>query len=112
MIAARLSDLGHGSYAPEPVRRKNATAQLKALPRFLSEEKKALQRFSATHLQQAIKENQGRIGFFESELKPFTQSDPSAEKARQAAEPALRDFETFLQTTLATRATRDVRFAK
>jgi uncharacterized protein (DUF885 family) len=112
MIAARLSDLVHGSYAPEPVRRKNATAQLKALPRFLSEEKKALQRLSATHLQQAIKETQGRIGFFESELKAFTQSDPTAEKARQAAVAALRDFQTFLEKTPATRATRDWRIGK
>ncbi len=112
MIAARLSDLVHGSYAPEQVRRKNATAQLNALPRFLSDEKKALQRLSGTHLQQAIKENQGRIGFFESELKAFTESDQAAEKARRAALRALQDFQTFLEKIPATRTTRNWRLGK
>jgi len=112
MIAARLSDLIHGSYAPEQVRRKNVTAQLNALPRFLSDEKRALERLSRTHLQQAIKENQGRIAFFESELKAFTESDRVAEKARQGALRALQDFQAFLEKIPASRTTRDWRLGK
>src|ERR1700682_5333316 len=102
MIAARLSDMIHGNYAPEQMRRKNVTAQLTALPRFLSDQKRALQRLSQTHLQQAIKENQGRIGFFETELKAFTEVDQAAEKARQAAVRALQDYQAFLEKIPAT----------
>jgi len=107
IVATRLSDLIHGSFGTEAQRRKSVTSQLQALPRYLSQMKAALKQPSKVHLEQATKDNKGRIEFFETEVKTFTQKDPSGEKARQAAVAALRDYQTFLEKELPAKATRD-----
>ncbi|HLL52709.1 MAG TPA: DUF885 domain-containing protein [Myxococcaceae bacterium] len=107
IVASRLSDIIHGSFGTEADRRKAVTSQLIALPRFLQQQKAALKQPSKIHLDQAIKDNKGRIEFFETEVKAFTHKDVPAEKARVAAVAALRDYQAFMEKTLPARATRD-----
>ncbi len=113
IVAGRLGDIIHGDFAPEPARRKSVTAQLLALPGYLAVESKALangkRHPSKEVFEQAVKGNQGRIEFFESELKEFTASDKAGEKARVAAVAALKKYQIFLETTLVKRADGDWR---
>src|SRR5512143_1705415 len=77
IVAGRLSDMIHGDYAPEAERLRSVTAQLKALPTFIEQEMAALDRAgkhpAKEYADQAIKGNKGRIEFFETEVKAFTQ---------------------------------------
>jgi uncharacterized protein (DUF885 family) len=115
IVAGRLSDILHGDFAPEAERRKSVTAQLLALPRFLSQARAALahpsgkRRTPKIYCEHAIKENQGRIEFFDSELKEFTKSDAAAESARAAAVESLKVFQTFLEKELLPAADGDWR---
>jgi uncharacterized protein (DUF885 family) len=109
MIAERLSGFVHGTWGSKALRLKGARAQLEALPRWLEEKKKALRRVSKVHLDQAIKDNEGRIAFFETELPQLTRGDDGAERARAAAVKALRDYQAFMQRELPRRAGTDWR---
>ncbi len=111
VVAARLADVVHGDW-PEPDRLAAATAQLKALPRYLAQRKAAFGAVSKVHLDEAVKDNAGRIQFFETELAEFTRKDPAAEKARGAALAALKDHQKLLETELAKKATRSWRLGK
>ncbi len=108
VVAGRLADLVHGS-GPEGSRIAAATAQLLALPRYLTQRRRAFGAVSRVHLDQAVKDNAGRIRFFETELAELTGKDAAAEKARAAAIEALRAYQTFLEKELPARATRDWR---
>lgn len=108
IVGARLSDLIHGTFAPEAERRKSVKAQLLALPKFLAQQKAALEKPSKVHLEQAIKDNKGRIEFFNTDVKKFTQPDAASESARQGAVKALQDYQAFLEKSLP-KATRDWR---
>jgi uncharacterized protein (DUF885 family) len=109
MIASRLSDIVHGTFADEAQRRTWVKGQLLALPRLLTQAQKALVNPSRVHLDQAVKDNSGRIGFFESELKEFTQKDAKAEAARVAAVKALQGYQKFLESFPREKATHDWR---
>ena len=63
-------------------------------------------------LAQAVQDNAGRIGFFNSELKAFTAKYPDAEKARVAAVKALESYQSFLSSFPAAKATHDWRLGK
>ena len=103
VVAARLADLARGS-GPEAKRLTAAAAQLRALPRYLAQRQAAFGAVSKVHLDQAVKDNKGRIGFFETELAEFTRKDPATEKARVAALKALRAHQGFLEKELPGRA--------
>ncbi len=109
IIGARLSDIIHGTFAPEAERRKSVKAQLLALPKFLEQQKAALTQPSKVHLAQAIKDNKGRIDFFNTQVKQFTQRDPELERARAGAVKALQGYQAFLEKLPAAKATRDWR---
>jgi uncharacterized protein (DUF885 family) len=113
IVAGRLSDIIHGDFAPETERRRSVTAQLRALPTFLSQASAALERGwrhpAREYLEQAIKGNKGRIEFFETDLAAFTGKDPAAEGARQKALAALQRYQVFLETSLAKKADGDWR---
>lgn len=96
IIATRLGELVHGEFAPEKQRLAWAKAQLRRLPKLLEQEQKALTNPSRVHLDQAVKDNQGRIEFCNTELKAFTAKDAAAEQARVAAVAALEKFQKFL----------------
>jgi uncharacterized protein (DUF885 family) len=113
IVAARLSDMIHGDYAPEAVRRRSVTAQLRALPRFLAQVTGALDHGwrhpSKEYVDQGIKANRGRIEFFQGELAPFTRGDAAAEAARGKALEALQRYQSFLETSLSKKADGDWR---
>lgn len=109
MVAARLSDIVHGTWGTPAQRLKAVTSQLQALPRFLADRRKALKAVSKVHLEQAIQDNKGRLTFFETELARFTRRSGRAEAARRRAVKALRGFQAFMETDLPARATQDWR---
>jgi hypothetical protein len=63
-------------------------------------------------LAQAVKDNAGRITFFNTELKTFTAKYPDAEKARVEAVKALEAYQQFLSSFPAAKATHDWRLGK
>lgn len=110
VVAARLSDVVHGTWGTEAARRRAVTWQLTALPGWLAARQRALSGpVSKVHLEQATKDNLGRVEFFETDLAAFTKGDARAERARRAAVAALRQHQAFLAKTLPARATRDWR---
>jgi len=111
-VASRLGDLIHGTFAPESQRAKWVAAQLRALPHHLSMKQSSLVTPEPVRLAQAVKDNKGRIAFFNTELKTFTAKYPDAEKARVAAVKALEGYQEFLSSFPAAKATRDWRLGK
>ncbi|HZN92152.1 MAG TPA: DUF885 domain-containing protein [Myxococcales bacterium] len=109
IVAGRLSDLIHGTFASEEARRKSVVGQLKASPILFSQARGEVENPAPVHLEQAIKDNKGRIEFFNTELKAFTEKDPQAEKARVAALAAVVDYQKFLEAYPKAKATRDYR---
>jgi len=109
MVATRLSDIVHGEWGTPGVRLKAVTEQLAALPGWLGVKERALGKVSKVHLDQELKENPGRIEFFESDLAAFTRPDTRAEAARKEAVKALRAYQRFLEKDLPARALRDWR---
>ena len=108
-VATRLGDVIHGGYGTDAQRHVWVRAQLADLPRLLAQVQRATVHPSRVHLDQAIKDNQGRIDFFNTQLKEFTQKDPAGEKARLAAVEALGRFQKFLETFPKDKATHDWR---
>ncbi len=113
VIAGRLSDVIHGTFAPEQDRLQSVASQLAALPGYLDQVTAAL-RASKRHpakeyVDQAIKVNKGRIEFFDTELKAFTAKSPKAEVARAKAVAALQAYQLFLENELSKRADGDWR---
>ena len=111
-VASRLGHLIHGTFAPEGQRAKWMAAQLRALPHHLSMKQSSLITPEPVRLAQAVKDNEGRINFFKTELKAFTSKHPDAEKARVAAVRALESYQRFLSTFPAAKATHDWRLGK
>jgi hypothetical protein len=100
IIASRLSDIVHGTFAPEAARRKSVIAQLDALPAFLAAETDQLRHGwrhpAREYLDAAIGDNAGRIAFFKSDVAPFVKGDAAGEAALTRALAALGDYQTFL----------------
>ena len=113
IVAGRLADIIHGDFAPDAERRKSVTAQLDALPMFLTQETAALsgakRRASKEYVEQAVKGNKGRIEFFETEVKEFTAKDPIGEAARVQAIDALKKYQAYLVDDLAKQPAGDWR---
>ena len=106
IVAGRMSDIIHGDFAPEADRRRSITAQLRALPAFITQAKAALmkprgkRKTPKVYAEQAKKENVGRIEFMQTEVRDFTKDDKDAEAARVAAVEALRGYQTFVEKEL------------
>ena len=111
-VASRLGELIHGTFAPESQRAKWVAAQLRALPHHLSMKQSSLVAPEPVRLAQGVKDNAGRITFFNTELKTFTAKYPDAEKARVEAVKALESYQQFLASFPAAKATRDWRLGK
>ena len=111
-VASRLGELIHGTFAPESQRAKWVAAQLKALPHHLSMKQSSLVAPEPVRLAQAVKDNAGRITFFNTELKTFSAKYPNAEKARVEAVKALEAYQQFLSSFPAAKATHDWRLGK
>lgn len=112
IVAGRLADVMHGDFAPEAERRASVRKQLAALSRFLAQTKAAAKHPPREYLDQAIKDNKGRIEFFETELKAWIGKEAAGERAWKVAVAALRDYQKFLETDLAKRADGDWRLGR
>jgi uncharacterized protein (DUF885 family) len=112
IVAGRLSDIIHGEFAPEADRKKSVHEQLLGLPAMLAQVHTGLatgkRHVSKVYLEHAIKENKGRIEFFQTEVKEFVKDDPALPKAIAA----LEDYQKFLETELPKRADGDWRLGK
>jgi Uncharacterized protein conserved in bacteria len=111
-VASRLGGLVHGTFASEDQRVRWVTAELTGLPHHLAVKQASLVAPEPVRLQQAVKDNAGRITFFNTELKAFTQKHPEAEKARLAAVKALESYQRFLSSFPVAKATHDWRLGK
>jgi uncharacterized protein (DUF885 family) len=118
IVAGRMSDLMHGDFAPEAERRRSLTAQLRALPAFITQAEAALtkprgkRKTPKVYAEQAKKENTGRIEFMQTEVRDFTKDDKDAEAARVAAVTALKGYQTFLEKDLTPKATGEWRLGR
>ena len=97
IVAGRLADIIHGTFAPEAARKTSVVAQLGKLPAYLVTQKAALDAPPDVYLDHGIKNNAGRIEFFDKEVRAFIKGDAAAEKALADALVALRDYQTFLK---------------
>jgi len=111
-VGSRLGELVHGTFAPESQRTKWAAAELAALSQHLKVKQAALLAPDRVRLGQAVKDIAGLIGFFNTELKAFTSKHADAEKARVSALKALEEYESFLSSFPAEKATHDWRLGK
>ncbi len=113
IVAGRLSDIIHGDYKDEATRRHSVTAQLEKLPRLVEQEEAALERGwrhpSKEYADQAVKENQGRIEFFDTEVRDFCKPEPKCEAARLKARAAFESYQKYLTEKLSKRADGDWR---
>ena len=105
IVADRLSTLVHGDFAPEAERRKNAIAQLAALPRYLEQVRLAITKTKGrkapkVYVEQAIKTNLGRLEFMKTELAPFLGHERSATAVFDKAMLALSLYQKFLEHDL------------
>src|SRR5437868_8107457 len=111
IIAARISDIVHGSWGTEAERRAAVAAQLRGVARIVESRERYLtkSKVSKVHLDQAVKENAGRLAFLEKELPAFTRDDAVSETARNEAVFALQNYQTFLTKVLPNRVGADWR---
>lgn len=109
LLGGRMSDIIHGTFAPEAVRRASIVGQLEKLPAFLATIKSVTANPPKVYLEQAVQDNKGRFEFFEKEVGVFVKGDAKGEKANAAAIVALRDFQVFLEKELPSRPPRDWR---
>ncbi|TMB36530.1 MAG: DUF885 domain-containing protein [Deltaproteobacteria bacterium] len=111
IIAARISDIVHGSWGTEAERRAAVAAQLRGVARIVESRERYLtkSKVSKVHLDQAVKENAGRLAFLEKELPAFTKGDAESETARTEAVFALQNYQRFLEKVLPERVGADWR---
>jgi len=111
IIAARISDIMHGSWGTEAERRAAIADQLRGVARIVESRERYLSKskVSKVHLDQAVKENLGRLAFLQKELPEFTKGDSDAETARADAIFALQNYQRFLEKILPERVGADWR---
>ena len=93
----------------------NCIARMKEIPRVIATARQTLTRPPKTILETAIRQNRGAISFFESELFQLVGETPQLPQLKTAAEPivaALKDYQQFLESELAPRATGEWRIGK
>ena len=118
IVAGRLADLMHGDFAPEAVRKKSMVAELTALPAYLGQVEGWLARPyrggtvpagwrnpPKVYVEQAIKDNRGRIDFVRGEVGAYLGSDGKA--AVEKALLGLERFQRFLEQELLGKADGD-----
>src|SRR5207249_4002726 len=93
----------------------NAAGRIAAIPAVIAAAKQNLANPPKQHLETAILQNRGSIGFYETNLFQITgespQFSPLAEPARKAA-AVLKDYQQFLETEVLPHATGDWRLGR
>jgi uncharacterized protein (DUF885 family) len=93
----------------------NCIARMREIPRAIATAKETLTRPPKQHLETAIRQNRGAIGFYESDVFQLAGDTPQLPQLKAAATPivtALKEYQTFLEKELLPRATGDWRIGK
>jgi uncharacterized protein (DUF885 family) len=93
----------------------NCIARMREIPRAIATAKETLTRPPKQHLETAIRQNRGAIGFYESDVFQFAGGTPQLPLLKAAAAPivtALKEYQTFLEKELLPRATGEWRVGK
>jgi uncharacterized protein (DUF885 family) len=88
---------------------------MREIPRAIATAKETLTRPPKQHLETAIRQNRGAIGFYESDVFQLAGDTPQLPQLKAAATPivtALKEYQTFLEKELLPRATGDWRIGK
>ena len=93
----------------------NSIARMKEIPRVIATAKQTLTRAPKQHLETAIRQNRGAIGFYEKEVFELAGKTPQLPQLKAAAAPvvaALNDYQQFLEKEVMSRATGEWRIGK
>ncbi|MEO6951265.1 MAG: DUF885 domain-containing protein [Polyangia bacterium] len=115
VVAGRLADIMHGDFAPEAARKKSMVAELLGLPAYLTQSEGWLgkpyrgqkvptgwRNPPKVYVEQAIKDNRGRIDFIGGEVGAFLGAD--GKTAVNKALLALDHYQSFLEKELLPKA--------
>jgi len=93
----------------------NSIARMKEIPRVIATAKQTITRPPKQHLETAIRQNRGAIGFYETELFQLAGNTSQLPQLKAAAAPvvaALKDYQQFLEKEVTPRATGEWRIGK
>lgn len=103
------------STLPMDVNLRNAISRIKEIPRVVAEAKLAIENPPRSILETAILQNKGAIAFYEKEIFAIVGQTPQADELKKVtatAVDALKDYQTFLEGEVASRATGQWRLGK
>ena len=109
-----IRSLMTGTFGTSDERAKNATERLKALPKLLSQAKDSLQTPPQIHTETAIRQFEGILEWYRTELPQLIEQFPQAQRnglsdGLTKALPALQDYQSFLKNTLLPKSTGNFR---
>ncbi len=111
-ISGNIFDLLAQSSLPLEVNVSNAIARIRQVPQVLAAARQNLQNPPRVCVETAIKQNLGSIGFYEREMFAVagkTKQRAALQAAANEILPALREYQSFLETDLLPRATGEWR---
>jgi uncharacterized protein (DUF885 family) len=103
------------STLPKETNIANCIARMKEIPRVIATAKETLTHPPKQHLETAIRQNRGAIGFYETEMYQLAGETAKLDQLKAAAQPAiaaLKDYQRFLEDELMPRATGEWRIGK
>ena len=114
IISNCIRSLFAKEFAPLEERAKNAADRLKALPKYLKQAKELLKSPPPIFTETAIKQFEGIMNFYQSELPLLIEQAPEANKSKLQANlgkalPALEDYQNFLRNELLPRSSGNFR---
>jgi uncharacterized protein (DUF885 family) len=103
------------STQPRETNISNAISRMEQIPRIVATAKETLRNPPRNHVETAIRQNKGAIGFFEGELFELAGKTPqqaSLKASAQKVAACLKDYQKFLEQDLLPRANGDWRLGK
>lgn len=103
------------SRLPKETNIANAIARMKQIPQVIAAAKQNLKNPPRVVLETAIRQNQGSIGFYESDIFEFVGDSPQLPKLKAECArvvPVLKDYQKFLEQDLLPRANGEWRIGK
>jgi uncharacterized protein (DUF885 family) len=103
------------STAPLETNVANAISRMRKIPAIIAAAQKNLTRPPKQHLETAIRQNKGAIGYYETAVFEDAKNSTQLPQMHEAAKPivaALKEYQTFLEGELSQRATGEWRIGK
>lgn len=103
------------STAPRETNVANAIARMAKIPNIIAAAKQNITHPPKQHLDTAIRQNRGAIGFYEKDVFEFagdTKQMPALKAAAAPVVASLKDYQTFLENDVTKRATGEWRIGK